>query len=274
MQQRSSSMFGRLADVLENVENDWSVVAARTNCRHPAAGGASGFCSRDVARQDTRALRVGADAGRVRHRRSHRAGSGYRGGRARVLIEGPAGLLAIAPPWNRPIYEPSKRRVTWVNGAIVTSYSAEEPEPPSGPAARCGGVRRVGGVVLRGSLAHAHARPTDWEDASVRGCHDAETVRLLRELLAREGKDVAVTRGSTFENRRNLAPALSSRCRLATAAPDSTPGTQMARCWMTCPGRFGLARPSKHPASLFPAASAAYRHRDRPRGPAPRKVRT
>jgi predicted phage terminase large subunit-like protein len=30
--------------------------------------------------------------------------------------------------------------------------------------------------------------------------------KLIRQLLAREGRDVAVTRGSTFENRPNLAP--------------------------------------------------------------------
>jgi phage terminase large subunit-like protein len=30
--------------------------------------------------------------------------------------------------------------------------------------------------------------------------------KLIRELLAREGHDVAITRGSTYENRANLAP--------------------------------------------------------------------
>jgi len=30
--------------------------------------------------------------------------------------------------------------------------------------------------------------------------------RLIRELLAREGRGVTVTRGSTYENRANLAP--------------------------------------------------------------------
>ena len=30
--------------------------------------------------------------------------------------------------------------------------------------------------------------------------------KLIRELLAREGRDVVVTRGSTYENRANLAP--------------------------------------------------------------------
>jgi phage terminase large subunit-like protein len=30
--------------------------------------------------------------------------------------------------------------------------------------------------------------------------------KLIRELLSREGRDVVVTRGSTYENRANLAP--------------------------------------------------------------------
>jgi phage terminase large subunit-like protein len=74
-----------------------------------------------------------------------------------VLVEGESGILSVAPPWCRPVYEPSKRQLTWPNGAIATTFSAEEPE-------------------------------------------------RFRELLARENRDVAVTRGSTYENRANLAP--------------------------------------------------------------------
>lgn len=36
-------------------------------------------------------------------------------------------------------------------------------------------------------------------------------VKLLKELLAREGQDVAVVRGSTYDNRENLAPAFFSQ---------------------------------------------------------------
>ena len=51
-----------------------------------------------------------------------------------IMIEGPkSGLLAISPPWNRPHYEPSKRRLTWPNGAFATAYSAEDPEQLRGP---------------------------------------------------------------------------------------------------------------------------------------------
>jgi phage terminase large subunit-like protein len=50
-----------------------------------------------------------------------------------VQIEGPDGLLAVCPPWNRPVYEPSLRRVTWPNGAVAISYAAEAPSLLRGP---------------------------------------------------------------------------------------------------------------------------------------------
>ena len=49
-----------------------------------------------------------------------------------VLIEGPSGLLAVAPPWCRPRFEPSKRRVVWPNGARAVCLSGEEPERARG----------------------------------------------------------------------------------------------------------------------------------------------
>ena len=50
-----------------------------------------------------------------------------------VMVEGESGLLSVAPAGFRPIYEPSKRRVTWPNGAIATTYSAEKPDQQRGP---------------------------------------------------------------------------------------------------------------------------------------------
>jgi hypothetical protein len=49
-----------------------------------------------------------------------------------VMVEGPSGLLAIAPPWCRPRFEPSKRRVSWPNGARAVCLSGEEPERARG----------------------------------------------------------------------------------------------------------------------------------------------
>jgi phage terminase large subunit-like protein len=50
-----------------------------------------------------------------------------------VLVEGESGILTISPPGKRPLWEPSKRRLTWPNGAVVTGFSAEEPDRLRGP---------------------------------------------------------------------------------------------------------------------------------------------
>jgi phage terminase large subunit-like protein len=123
-----------------------------------------------------------------------------------VLVEGESGILAVAPPWFRPAYEPSKRRLTWPNGAIATTFSAEEPERLRGPQHDAAVCDELG----------SWSRPETWDMLQFglrlgRNplCLVATTPRptkLIRELLAREGHDVVVTRGSTYENRANLAP--------------------------------------------------------------------
>ena len=50
-----------------------------------------------------------------------------------VMIEGESGLLSVFPSDERPVWQPSIRRVTFANGAIATSYSADEPERLRGP---------------------------------------------------------------------------------------------------------------------------------------------
>ena len=50
-----------------------------------------------------------------------------------VMVEGESGLLSIAPPQQRPVWEPSLKRLTWDNGAQAHLYSAAEPEGLRGP---------------------------------------------------------------------------------------------------------------------------------------------
>jgi hypothetical protein len=50
-----------------------------------------------------------------------------------VMVEGESGVLAISPPNFTPLYEPSKRRLTWPNGSMGTTYSAEKPRQLRGP---------------------------------------------------------------------------------------------------------------------------------------------
>jgi phage terminase large subunit-like protein len=128
-----------------------------------------------------------------------------------VLAEGPSGILACSPEWNRPLYEPSKRRLTWNNGAIASLYSADEPERLRGPQHDLAAVDELG----------SWRRPEAWSNLLFglrQGKHPRIAVattprptRLIRELVAREGQDVVVTRGTSYDNRENLAPEFFSQ---------------------------------------------------------------
>ncbi|MHC4316685.1 MAG: terminase large subunit domain-containing protein, partial [Planctomycetota bacterium] len=50
-----------------------------------------------------------------------------------VMVEGDSGILGVCPPWNRPNYEPAKRKLTWPNGSIALIFSAFEPTHLRGP---------------------------------------------------------------------------------------------------------------------------------------------
>lgn len=45
-----------------------------------------------------------------------------------IMIEGPSGLRAIAAADSRPVYEASRRRLVWENGAVAYCFSAEDPD--------------------------------------------------------------------------------------------------------------------------------------------------
>jgi phage terminase large subunit-like protein len=121
-----------------------------------------------------------------------------------VMVEGESGILAISPARERPRYEPSKRRLTWPNGAIATLFSADEPERLRGP---------QHDLAWCDELA-AWRYPEAWDMLmfGLRLGRDPRAVvtttprptRLIRTLLA--DPTVTVTRGRTAENRDNLAP--------------------------------------------------------------------
>jgi phage terminase large subunit-like protein len=122
-----------------------------------------------------------------------------------VMVEGESGLLAISPPWFRPRYEPSKRRLTWPNGAIATTYSADEPKRLRGPQHDAAWADEL----------CAWRYPETWDmlmfglrlgrDPRVVVTTTPKTIPLLRKLMAQ--RTTRTTRGSTYDNAANLAPA-------------------------------------------------------------------
>lgn len=50
-----------------------------------------------------------------------------------VLVTGESGILAVCPPSERPVYESSKRLLTWPNGTTALCFSSEAPDQLRGP---------------------------------------------------------------------------------------------------------------------------------------------
>lgn len=121
-----------------------------------------------------------------------------------VMVEGESGLLSVFPASQRPIYEPSKRRVTFHNGAMATLYSAEEPDRLRGPQHGWAWVDEPasmtrGDEALSNLLLGLRLGKEPW--AMLTGT--PKPARWLRALSLRE--DTIVTTGSTYDNASNLA---------------------------------------------------------------------
>jgi predicted phage terminase large subunit-like protein len=123
-----------------------------------------------------------------------------------TMLEGVSGLLTISSDWCRPTYEPSKRRLTWPNGATAALFSSEEPDRLRGPAHD---------AAYCDELASWADPQAVWDQLqfTMRVGKQPRTVisttprpiKLIKDLVKREGQDVVITRGSTYENAVNLS---------------------------------------------------------------------
>ncbi len=123
-----------------------------------------------------------------------------------VIVEGPSGLLAIHPHAFRPKFEPSKRRLIWPNGAAATLYNATEPDQLRGPqhdAAWCDELAKWRYARETWDMLQFGLRQGDNPRQVI--TTTPRPIPLIRDLLAREGHGIAITRGSTYDNRANLA---------------------------------------------------------------------
>lgn len=50
-----------------------------------------------------------------------------------VMVFGDSGILACSPPDRRPVWESTRKRLVWPNGAVAEVYSASNPESLRGP---------------------------------------------------------------------------------------------------------------------------------------------
>lgn len=122
-----------------------------------------------------------------------------------IMVEGESGIIAICPRAERPHYEPSKRKLTWPNGSVSLIFTADEPER----------LRGKQHMKLWCDEIAAWRYPESWDQAKFGlriGTNPQAVVtttprptQLVRDITADPG--TVVTRGSTYANRENLAPA-------------------------------------------------------------------
>ncbi len=127
-----------------------------------------------------------------------------------VMVEGESGILACHPPDRRPLYEPSLRKLSWPGGAQAFLYSAAEPESLRGPQHSHGWCDEIGKWDAAAGRAEAA-----WDNLQmglrlgdapqVMATTTPRAVPLVQRLMAGvETGDVALTRGSTYDNSANL----------------------------------------------------------------------
>jgi len=191
--------------ILNEVSTRWSIIA-RDNQRPPKGGwnfwlilagrgfgktrtGAEWVCEIAKTHPGTRIACIAPTAADARD----------------IMTEGESGIIAVSPSHNKPLYEPSKRRITWKNGSMATLYSAEEPNRLRGPQHE---------FMWCDELA-AWKYPETW-DMALFGLRLGDHPRACVTTTPRPTKLVkgvmkdpstVIVRGSTYENRDNLAPS-------------------------------------------------------------------
>ena len=121
-----------------------------------------------------------------------------------VMVEGESGILACSPRDFRPKYEPSKRRLTWPNGAVATLFSAEDYDSLRGP--------QFDGAWCDELCKWRYAQEA-WdnlmfglrlgEHPKVIVTTTPRPIKLLKDVILRS--DTVITKGTTMENLVNLA---------------------------------------------------------------------
>lgn len=126
-----------------------------------------------------------------------------------TMVDGESGILAISPPWSRPRYEPTKRRLTWPNGARATTFTADEPDRLRGPQHDGAWCDEVASWRYPEAMDNLLFGLRLGDDPRLCVTTTPKPVRLVIDLI--DDPTTAVVRGTTYENRAHLATSFFER---------------------------------------------------------------
>lgn len=121
-----------------------------------------------------------------------------------VIVEGESGILAVCAEHERPTWEPSRRRLTWPNGAQATTYSADVPDQLRGPQHHYAWADELAAWQYPDAWTQLLFGLRLGDDPRVVVTTTPRPTPIIRELVA--SPTTHVTRGRTHDNAANLAP--------------------------------------------------------------------
>ena len=200
------------ATQLAEFENDWFGLWARDDQKPPANGNwrnwlilggrGAGKTRAGAEWVKARATGQGLDTGTLAKRIALVAPT-FNEARM-VMIEGVSGLLAIHDESWRPVFEPTKKLLTWPNGAVAQVFTAEEPDGLRGPqfdAAWCDELAKWKYAENVWNMLQFTLRLGENPRAVI--TTTPRPIPLLKRLLADDG--TVTSRATTFDNSANLA---------------------------------------------------------------------
>jgi phage terminase large subunit-like protein len=122
-----------------------------------------------------------------------------------TMVEGESGIIACSHPKWRPRYEPSKRRLTWPNGTIATTYSADEPDLLRGPQHHAAWADELASWFYPDAWDQLLFGLRLGKDPRVVISTTPRPTSIIRDLI--KDPTTVVTRGRTRDNAANLPDA-------------------------------------------------------------------
>lgn len=120
-----------------------------------------------------------------------------------TMVEGESGILARAHPSERPLYEPSKRRLTFPGGAVATCFAAEKPDRLRGPQHDTAWCDELCAWKYPQSTWDMLVFGMRLGDPRICVTTTPRPIPTLKDIL--RDPATAITRGSTYDNASNLA---------------------------------------------------------------------
>lgn len=132
-----------------------------------------------------------------------------------TCVEGESGILGILRRYRMlDTYNRTLGQIRLLNGSLIQTFSAEEPDRFRGPQHHGAWCDELAAYRYEDAWHQLQFGLRLGEHPRVVITTTPRPIKLVRELMERDNGSVVVTRGSTFDNAKNLAPSALAQLRM------------------------------------------------------------